>query len=708
MKSLTGLVIKYRKITVLAWVALAIGISLISQSMGTSYSDSNSLPNSESKIAQELMASSQTQASGSTTGSSVEIVFGSKDNVKLTAADIDPVLAKLNQLRYVSEAKSPFEINSRSVSADGTVAYSQITLNASGRDLPRDAIKELISQGQSFESSHLQIEFSGDSVARASQTMVSSSEGIALLAAALVLLITFGSITATVLPLLVAVLSLDILTANVALVSHAITTAQFAPTLASLMGLGVGIDYALFIVTRFRQELHAGKSVPDSISKSLLTSGRSVLFAGVTVCISILGLISVGISSLRGVAVAAALSVLISMGAAVTLLPALLGIVGHNIDKFSLPGRRSKTHEIESGRWAKWAKAIQNKPWRVAIVSMLTLLIISVPATSIRLGTADAGTNAQGTTTRSSYDLIAKGFGAGFSGPLTVVASIPTGADLSPLSSLSESMKADSDVAEVMPAMVSADQKVVTLIVYPKSSPQSAETSDFIDRLREKTIPTAIGNSSIKVYVGGSTATSKDFASALSSKLPVFMGAVILLSFMLLMFVFRSLFIPLKAAAMNLLSIGAAFGVIVAIFQWGWGSSITSIEPGPIEPMVPMMLFAILFGLSMDYEVFLVSRIQEEYLISGDNSAAVRRGMAATGGVITAAATIMFFVFSAFIFGGERIIKELAVGLSAAIVFDATVIRSAFVPALMQLWGKANWWLPNFLNMKLPKIRIEE
>ena len=708
MKTLFRLVTKYRKITVLAWIALAIGISLISQSMGTSYSDSISLPNSESKIALELMSSSQGQGTGTGSGSSVQIVFGSKDSEKLTAADIDPVLARLSQLSYVSDAKSPFENNSRSLSADGTVAYSQVMLNASGRELPRGAIKELISEGQSFNSSHLQIEFSGDSVARASQTMVSSSEGIALLAAALVLLITFGSITATVIPLLVAVLSLIILTASVALVSHAITTAQFAPTLASLMGLGVGIDYALFIVTRFRQELHAGKSVQDSIAKSLLTSGRSVLFAGVTVCISILGLISVGISSLRGVAVAAALSVLISMLAAVTLLPALLGIVGHRIDKFTLPGRRGKTHEIESGRWAKWAKAIQNKPWRVAIVSMLTLLIISVPATSIRLGTADAGTNAQGTTTRSAYDLIAKGFGAGFSGPLTVVASIPTGADLSPLSSLSNSMKADSDVAEVMPAMVSADQKVFTLIVYPKSSPQSAETSDLIDRLRAKTIPTAIGNSSIKVYVGGSTATAKDFASALSSKLPFFMGAVILLSFILLMFVFRSIFIPLKAAAMNMLSIGAAFGVIVAIFQWGWGSSITSIEPGPIEPMVPMMLFAILFGLSMDYEVFLVSRIQEEYLISGDNSSSVRRGMAATGGVITAAATIMFFVFSAFIFGGERIIKELAVGLSAAIVFDATVIRSALVPALMQLWGKANWWLPNFLSKRLPKIRIEE
>jgi len=704
MKTLTRLVNKYRKITVLTWVALAIGTSLISQSMGTSYSDSNSLPNSESKIAQELMASSQGQGSG--TGSSVQIVFGSKDNGKLTPADIDPVLAKLSQLSYVSEVKSPFEINSRSVSTDGTVAYSQIDLNASGRDLPRGAIKELISQGQSFKSSHLQIEFSGDSVARASQTMVSSSEGIALLAAALVLLITFGSITATVIPLLVAVLSLVILTGSVALVSHAITTAQFAPTLASLMGLGVGIDYALFIVTRFRQELHSGKSVQDSITKSLFTSGRSVLFAGVTVCISILGLISVGISSLRGVAVAAALSVLISMVAAVTLLPALLGIVGHNIDKFSLPGRRSKTHEIESGSWAKWAKAIQNKPWRFAIVSMLTLLIISVPATSIRLGTADAGTNAKGTTTRSAYDLITKGFGAGFSGPLTVVAAIPTDADLSPLNSLSDSVKTDSDVAEVMPAIVSADKKVLTLIVYPKSSPQSAETSDLIDRLRAKTIPTALGDSSIKVYVGGSTASSKDFASALTSKLPIFMGAVILLSFMLLIFVFRSLFIPLKAAAMNMLSIGAAFGVIVAIFQWGWGSSITSIEPGPIEPMVPMMLFAILFGLSMDYEVFLVSRIQEEYLISGDNSAAVRRGIAATGGVITAAATIMFFVFSAFIFGGERIIKELAVGLSAAIVFDATVIRSALVPALMQLWGKANWWLPKFIDKRLPKLKV--
>lgn len=705
MDLISKLVSKYKRITVLAWIVVAIGISIFSQSMGSAYSNSTSLPNSESKTAQELISKQQSQGSDTSSGSNLQIVFASKDGKKLTPDEASNVLSKLRKLSYVSEAKSPFEGNTHSVSSDGTVAFSDISLNASGRDLPRGAIRNLIQQAQNFQNSHLEIEFSGTLVEQANRTPISSSEGFALLAAALVLLITFGSVTATLISLLVAVISLVILASSVVLISHIVTTAQFAPTLASLMGLGVGIDYALFIVTRFRQELHAGKSIPDSITKSLTTSGRSVLFAGVTVCISILGLVSVGISSLRGVAVAAALSVLISMLAAVTLLPALLGIVGQKIDRFSLPGRRNKSRSLESGKWARWAQAVQKRPWRIAIVSSLFLFMICIPANSIRLGTADAGTNAEGTTTRASYDLVAKGFGAGYSGPLTIVASIPTGADLSPLSSLSEQIKADRDVSTIMPTTFSADKTVATIVVYPESSPQSEQTSSLISRLRNGTIPKALGDSSIKVYVGGLTAASIDFANALNSKLPIFMGAVILLSFLLLMFVFRSLFIPFKAALMNMLSIGAAFGVIVAMFQWGWGSGVTNIEPGPIEAMVPLMLFAILFGLSMDYEVFLVSRIQEEYLSSKDNSAAVRRGMAATGGVITAAATIMFFVFSAFIFGGERIIKELAVGLSAAIIFDATIIRSALVPALMQLWGKANWWLPKSIEKLIPNVK---
>ena len=525
--------------------------------------------------------------------------------------------------------------------------------------------------------------------------------------AAVILLITFGSVVATLVPLFVAVIGLGILSSGVGLFSHIFSTAQFAPILAALVGLGVGIDYALFIVTRFRQELHGGASVEDSVKTAVKTSGRAVLFAGIIVCIALLGLFTVRVSFLSGVAIAAALSVLVTMSAAITLLPALLAMVGHRIDKFSLPGRRKKSHDIEKGGWAKWAAAVQRRPVRVALAATVILGALCIPAASIRLGSADSGNDAKGTTTRAAYDLIAKGFGAGYSGPLSIVAAVPQGADQSPLATLDAALKADTDAASVSPVMPTPDGKLAIITVFPKSSPESQATNDLINRLRSKTIPAAMGTSPIKVYVGGTTAIFADFARVLDGKLPIFIGSVVLLSFILLMFLFRSLLIPLKAAVMNMLSIGAAFGVLVAIFQWGWGGSLLHVKGGPVEAFLPVMLFAILFGLSMDYEVFLVSRIQEEYLASGDNSAAVRRGLAATGGVITAAATIMFSVFAAFVFGGERVIQEFGIGLAAAVAFDATIIRSALVPALMQWWGPANWWLPAFLEKRLPKIKID-
>ncbi|HEY4898645.1 MAG TPA: MMPL family transporter, partial [Candidatus Nanopelagicaceae bacterium] len=437
------------------------------------------------------------------------------------------------------------------------------------------------------------------------------------------------------------------------------------------------------------------------------TSGRAVLFAGIIVCIALLGLFTVHVSFLYGVAIAAALSVLVTMTAAITLLPALLSMVGHGVDRLSIPGRRKTTHDIETGRWARWAAGIQRKPIRYAIAGALILIVLCVPAFSIRMGSADSGNDAKGTTTRAAYDLLAKGFGAGYAGSIQLVSPISAPSDLAEMNKLATAVASDADVASVSPAFPSSDQKIALIQIYPKSSPESKATNDLITRLRKQIIPSTIGGTNLKVYVGGITAIFSDFATVLNGKLPIFIGSVVLLSFILLMFLFRSLLIPLKAAVMNLFSIGAAFGILVAIFEWGWGGGLLNIKGGPIEAFLPVMLFAILFGLSMDYEVFLVSRIQEEYLATGDNSAAVRRGLAATGGVITAAATIMFSVFAAFVFGGERVIQEFGIGLSAAVAFDATVIRSMLVPALMQWWGPANWWLPPFLEKRIPKIKID-
>ena len=641
-------------------------------------------------------------------GASIQIVFASKDGKPLTQTDIDPVDAKVQTITpTVAQVVSPFAPQSRAISPDGSIAFSTVYLNGIGRNIPDAAVKKIVAEARAFGSSHLQVELLGSAVQQANQTKPGSSEGIALLMAFVILLITFGSVVATIVPLFVAVVGLGILSSGVSLFSHIFSTAQFAPILAALVGLGVGIDYALFIVTRFRQELHGGASVEDSVKTAVKTSGRAVLFAGIIVCIALLGLFTVHVSFLYGVAIAAALSVLVTMLAAITLLPALLAMVGHRIDKFSLPGRRKKTHDIEKGGWARWASAVQKRPVRVALVAAVILGALCVPAASIRLGSADSGNDAKGTTTRAAYDLLAKGFGAGYAGPLTIVADIPQGADQSSLTTLVNTLKADPDAATVSPAISTPDGKLAIITMFPKSSPESQATADLITRLRSKTIPATMGSSPIKVYIGGTTAIFADFAHVLDSKLPLFIGSVVLLSFILLMFLFRSILIPFKAAVMNMLSIGAAFGVLVAIFQWGWGGSILHVKGGPIEAFLPVMLFAILFGLSMDYEVFLVSRIQEEYLISGDNAAAVRRGLAATGGVITAAATIMFSVFAAFVFGGERIIQEFGIGLAAAVAFDATVIRSALVPALMQWWGAANWWLPSWLGKRLPKIKID-
>jgi len=574
--------------------------------------------------------------------------------------------------------------------------------------LPKEEIKKVVEVAKIFETSDLKINLSGAVIKLANAVEPSSSEMIAILAAFLVLLYTFGSLVATMVPIITAVFALAVGSALVGLASNSIMMADFAPILASLIGLGVGIDYALFIVTRFRRAIHEGKSVHESIRIALTTSGRSVLFAGIIVCISMLGLFTVGLSFLSGVGVAAAISVTISMIASLTLLPALLSIIGKNIDRLKIPFKKLHSEEEGGKGWKKWADKIQAHPVRWAVSSTLILLFICVPVTQIRLGASDSGNDAVGTTTRQAYDTLAKGFGPGFNGPITMLADVSNQKSVDASQQAIDMIKSQPEVAAVLPAIPTQNGKYQLITVYPKNAPQSEETSDFITELREDVIPAIEKETGVTFQVGGIVAIFKDFGDVLTSKLLNFILTVVILSMLLLMILFRSILIPIKAAAMNLLSICAAFGVVVAGFQWGWFEPIFGTSAGPIESFLPIMLFAILFGLSMDYEVFLVSRIHEEWMKSKNSKESVSKGLAATGSIITAAAAIMIVVFMAFVFLGERTIQLFGVGLAVAVLIDATIIRSTLVPSFMQLAGKWNWYLPNFLERKLPKVRLEE
>jgi RND superfamily putative drug exporter len=707
MKFLADFTHKRRWIVLLIWVFAIVGIGGAAKSAGTAFSSSFELPDTESSRVQEILSKEFMAQRGDST----QIVLESQG--KLTSAEnqatIETLLAEVGKSPIVESIDSPFEPRFAALNADQSIGFATVHFNDSAQELPKEEIDKVVDIAKSFESKDLKINLSGAVIKLANDApSVKTSEMVAILAAFLVLLYTFGSLVATMVPIVVAVFALTVGSALIGLASNSITMADFAPILASLVGLGVGIDYALFIVTRFRRAIHEGKSVHESIRIALTTSGRSVLFAGIIVCISMLGLFTVGLSFLSGVGVAAAISVTISMVASLTLLPALLSIIGKNIDRLKIPFKKLHSEEEGGKGWKKWADRIQAHPVRWAVSSTLILLFICLPVTQIRLGASDSGNDAVGTTTRQAYDTLAKGFGPGFNGPITMLADVSNQKSADSTEIAIDMIKSQSEVAAVLPAIPTQDGKYQLITVYPKNSPQSEETNNFISDLREEVIPVIEKETGVTFQVGGIVAVFKDFGDVLTSKLFNFISTVVILSMLLLMILFRSILIPIKAAAMNLLSICAAFGVVVVGFQWGWFEPIFGTSAGPIESFLPIMLFAILFGLSMDYEVFLVSRIHEEWMKSKNSKESVSKGLAATGSIITAAAAIMIVVFLAFVFLGERTIQLFGVGLAVAVLIDATIIRSTLVPSFMQLAGKWNWYLPNFLERKLPKVRLEE
>jgi RND superfamily putative drug exporter len=706
MKFLADTAHKRRWLVLAVWLFAIVAVGGAAKSAGSAFNSSFQLPDTESSRVQEIL-SKEFPAQG---GDSSQIVFEARG--KLTSAEnqaiVEKLMAEVATSPIVKSVDSPFDPRTAALNADQSIGFATIHFNRAAQELPKEEIKKVVEVAQSYENGALEINLSGAVIKLANAVEPSSSEMIAILAAFLVLLYTFGSLVATLVPIVVAVFALAVGSSLVSIVSNSMQIADFAPILASLVGLGVGIDYALFIVTRFRRAIHEGKSVHESIRLAMTTSGRSVLFAGIIVCISMLGLFTVGLSFLNGVGVAASISVIVSMAASLTLLPALLSIIGKNIDRLRIPFKKLHADEEGGKGWKKWADRIQAHPVRWAVSSTLILLFICVPVTQIRLGASDSGNDPVGTTTRQAYDTLAKGFGPGFNGPITVLADVSNQRSADATSRVVEIIKEQPDVAEVLPAIPTQDGKYQLITVYPKSSPQSEETSNFISELRDEVIPQIQRETGVSVQVGGLVAIFKDFGDVLTSKLLKFILSVVILSMLLLMILFRSILIPIKAAAMNLLSICAAFGVVVAGFQWGWFEPIFGTSAGPIESFLPIMLFAILFGLSMDYEVFLVSRIHEEWMKSRNSKESVSKGLAATGSIITAAAAIMIVVFMAFVFLGERTIQLFGVGLAVAVLIDATIIRSTLVPSLMQLAGRWNWYLPNFIERKLPRVRLEE
>ena len=715
MRPLARWCVRHRRIVVLCWLAILAIVSGVAHAAGTRYSNNFNLPKTQSTDAIHLLQAVLPQASGDMERVVVATTAPSKVTDPAVVTRVNQMLARIEKFPHVTNVLSPYEpAGSDQISQDGTVAFATVTFDQQPQNLDKLA-QAFVNTARSANGDGLQVGVSGQ-LGEQSNKPALNGTGLGILLAGVVLLLVFGSLFAMALPLLSALVSLGTAIGLIGLLSHVMRMPQFSDQLVLLIGLGVGVDYALFIVTRHRQGLLAGRDVETSIIDAVNTSGRAVMFAGIIVCIALLGMFALGVSFLYGMAVSAAIGVALTMIAALTLLPALLGFIGPKV----MSRRQKRSLALNGPRvvgtgtkgfWVRWAAMVRRRPALPALVALGLVVVVALPFFSMRLGSSDQGNDPVGTTTRTAYDLLARGFGPGFNGPLQIVSVLHAPGDRAALERELSGIKDQPGVAGISRPFVVPGREgtqVALLEVYPRSAPQDVATTTLITQLRNHVLPKALAGSSITAYVGGRTAIFVDFAHVLSSKLALFITAVVVLSFLLLAVVFRSLVIPLISAAMNMLSIGAAFGVVTAAFGWGWAGSIIGVNrPGPVEAFLPVMLFAILFGLSMDYQVFLVTRMHEERLRTGSNAEAVQRGLAATGKTITAAALIMILVFGSFILGGQLVIKEFGLGLAAGILIDSVMIRMAIVPAVMLLTREANWWFPQFLNRLLPHIGFE-
>jgi RND superfamily putative drug exporter len=750
----------HRRYVVIGWIALIVAVGAFAQSAGTEYSNNFTLPNSDAQRAADLLQKSFPAQAGDRD----QIVFSVSSGTVLNPAvrqRMSAMFAEVAQLPHVSEVISPYAGPSagKAISASRQIAFATVVFDEKANLLPTSAPKRVVEVARAAERPGLQVELGGQAIEATEQPGFGLSTAVGLMAAIVVLLLTFGSLLAMGLPIVTALFGLGTGLSLIALFTHVVDTPNFSSELAAMIGLGVGIDYSLFILTRFR-EAYAGPGpthgrVQESVVEAMDTAGRAVLFAGTTVVIALLGMMLLGVDFLYGVAISASIGVLLVMLSALTLLPALLSFnfLGTRLARPSRRARRRARRAVATGledaavggngtatgngggvvdvngtaasntldtnaggrvpapagggAWLRWSEFVQRRPRTIALAATLVMLLIAAPATALRLGSSDASNDPVHTTTYRAYRLLAEGFGEGFNGPLQVVVRLPHRDDAVALQEVRRALATAPGVVSVTPPRLSPTGEVATFSVYPNSSPQAYATTVLVRDLREHVIPPVAARTGAIAYVGGVTAGAVDFATVLGHKLPLFIGVVVLLSALLLMVVFRSLVIPLQAAFMNLLSIGAALGVIVAIFQWGWLPGLLGVSPGPIESFIPVMLFAIVFGLSMDYEVFLVSRIHEQWTRTHDNRRAVGEGLALTGRVVTAAAAIMVCVFLSFMLGEDRVIKEFGLSLASAVFLDAVIVRCMLLPAVLNLIGERTWRIPAWLDRLLPRVNIE-
>jgi RND superfamily putative drug exporter len=620
-------------------------------------------------------------------------------------ARVNAVFASLNGLPHVVFARSPFAGGGQ-VSPDGHIAYGVVQFDQQTDTLPKAAIKAVVAKATAASQPGFLVVLGGSPISKIQKFAFGASESVGILAAIVILLLAFGSVIAMGLPIVTALVGLVIAFGVIDFLSHAVTVPTFGTELAAMIGIGVGIDYALFVVTRYRQGLHEGMAPRDAVVTSLSTSGRAVLFAGCTVVISLLGMFLLDEGFVVGLALGAIAAVLLVMAGALTLIPALLGFAGPNIDRFRVPHllRRSDGGPRQSFWW-RWSRVVQRHPWLAGGASLAILVVLALPLFAMHLAFTDAGNDPSSWMTRQAYDLLAEGFGPGSNGPLVIAFN---GTQRGVASEVTAAVARTPGVGYVQPPRFNPAGDAAVIIAVPRTSPQDTKTQALVHHLRGAVIPPIVRGTGTQALVGGETAAGVDSASNFSHRLPYVIGGVVFLSFLLLMCVFRSIAVPVKAAIMNLLSIGAAYGVIVAVFQWGWLGSLFNIgKTAPIDPWIPLMLFTILFGLSMDYEVFLLSRIREEWRRTGDNATAVADGLAATARVITAAAAIMVFVFGSFVLGDMRVLKVFGLGLASAVLVDATLVRMVLVPATMEILGNANWWLPRWVDRIVPTISVD-
>ncbi len=713
---LAGACYDHRRTVLVLWIVAIIGLTVVAQMVGTHFENKFTAGNTPSQQATNILQATFPSKSGDT----ADIVFQTAAPVTSRAdeAAIAKVVANVKPLPWVRSVTSPFSAAGAHQIAQpgrGNIAFAQVQFTTDTADIPVPAIKKVIRTAQAAAHPGFRVELGGAPISAAATAAPGPSEGIGITAAILIMLLAFGSVVAMGLPVITALAGLGIGVALLELLTHVLTVPNFSPEMAAMIGIGVGIDYALFIVTRYRQGIFEGRDPRNAVVISLMTSGRSVLFAGSTVVISLFGLFLIGQAYMIGLATACIAAVLMVLIAALTLLPAMLGFAGNAIDKLHLP-RLLQTGgpPPPDGFWYRWSRLVQRRAWVTGVLAVLVLVALALPLFSMRLAFTDAGNDPTNLTTRQAYDLLAQGFGPGFNGPLVIAAALhgPAGESIATVDHLQRVITASADhdgVAVVTPPEFNRGHTGAVIIVYPTTSPQSSQTEALVQTLRNEVIPPVVRGTGVDAQVGGQTAASIDAANFLGHRLFVVIGAVLILSFLLLMVVFRSVVLPLKAVIMNLFSVGAAYGVMVAVFQWGWGGRIIGIgETGPIDPWIPVALFVILFGLSMDYEVFLLSRIREEWLRTHDNSLAVADGLAVTGRIITAAAAIMFCVFASFVVKDPlHILKVFGLGLAVAVLVDATIVRMMLVPSIMEILGPVNWWMPHWMDRTIPTVGME-